>query len=236
MQTVNKTSENKPNRLDNSELIFNLNELNLKAEPTCSFCGLPITTGMSTCLDAFGALKADKDIMIQDFAIYHADCMIVRVEEEIKGGETDRLEFKSSTRGHNGEQKDDLEKGVVKTICGFLNNDGGKLLIGVDDESNVIGLEKVYNSLGKRKNRDGLRQHLRNIIIKWIGEGYFWYLKTEFHEIDGKDISETVISKSSEPVFTTRKRGHKFYVRDGTSTEMLSGSKAEKYIKHRFTS
>lgn len=236
MQIVNKTSENKPNRLDNSELIFNLNELNLKAEPTCSFCGLPITTGMSIYLDAFGALKADKDIMIQDFAIYHADCMIVRVEEEIKGGETDRLEFKSSTRGHSGKQKDDLEKGVVKTICGFLNNDGGKLLIGVDDDCNVIGLEKVYNSLGRNNNRDRFRRQLRDFLSNWIEDSYFWYLKTEFYKINGKDISETVVSKSSEPVFTTRKKGHEFYVREGTSTVMLSGSKAEKYIRHRFTS
>jgi len=65
-------------------------------------------------------MPTGKFISIEDFALYHADCMIVRVEEEINGGETNRLEFKSSTRSRNGEHNKKLEKAIVKSICGFL--------------------------------------------------------------------------------------------------------------------
>ena len=186
-------------------------------------------------LDAFGAFQRGEKLTLDDIVLYHADCMIVRVEEEIREGETDRVEFKASTRNFEGKRDKELEKRIVKSICGFLNKDGGKLLIGVDDASNVVGLEKVYKTLGNRSSQDRFRRHLSTIIKNWIGKSYFWYLKTDFHKIDGRDISETVVTKSSEPVYTKKRKGKKFWVRNETSTETLSFSEAEKYIQHRFT-
>ena len=46
---------------------------------------------------------------------------------------------------------------VVKTLAGFLNAEGGTLLIGVDDAGAVIGLAGDYEALRKR-DRDGFEQ------------------------------------------------------------------------------
>ena len=42
-----------------------------------------------------------------------------------------------------------LEEIVLKTIAGFLNGDGGTLLIGVTDDKQIIGLENDYKTLKK---------------------------------------------------------------------------------------
>ena len=55
----------------------------------------------------------------------------------------------------------------LKTICAFANTDGGNLYIGLDDNSNVIGLENTKNILeilpNKINNKLGL---LVNVFLK----------------------------------------------------------------------
>ena len=43
---------------------------------------------------------------------------------------------------HTDEADPKLEHVIVKTVCGFLNAEGGTLLIGVDDDGNVLGLDR----------------------------------------------------------------------------------------------
>jgi type I restriction enzyme, R subunit len=58
-----------------------------------------------------------------------------------------------------------MEDAVLKTIAGFLNTDGGTLLIGVDDSGAVLGLDHDYGRV-QPKNGDGyvnwLTTHLTN--------------------------------------------------------------------------
>ena len=57
--------------------------------------------------------------------------------------ESDTVEFKSSLRWNYREKKRDpeMERVVVKTTAGFLNSyQGGNLIIGLDDEGNVLSL------------------------------------------------------------------------------------------------
>ena len=53
------------------------------------------------------------------------------------------LEFKSSARVNmaTGKKDDRLEVVILKTICAFGNSRGGTLLIDVDDEGQLIGLD-----------------------------------------------------------------------------------------------
>ena len=45
---------------------------------------------------------------------------------------------------------------VVKTVAGFLNSGiQGTLIIGVDDNCNVLGLERDFQLLDKDKNNGG---------------------------------------------------------------------------------
>ena len=65
------------------------------------------------------------------------------IQRLIRDGESNRLEFKSTLRTNleTGETDKRMEKAVLKTIVAFLNTDGGNLLIGVDDDGDIIGAD-----------------------------------------------------------------------------------------------
>ena len=74
----------------------------------------------------------------------------------IEGGENHRVEFKSSIR-YDYRQKTtnrDLETVIAKTIAGFMNANGGRLLIGVNDQGEVLGLERILKLCDKRMRTD----------------------------------------------------------------------------------
>jgi predicted HTH transcriptional regulator len=84
------------------------------------------------------------------------------------------VEFKSSLRWNYRADKSDreMEKMVVKTVAGFLNSyRGGNLIIGLNDQGQVLGLEPDFSTLRTRPNRDGFEQALRNVLITAFGEG-----------------------------------------------------------------
>ena len=73
-------------------------------------------------------------------------------EELIARDESFEVEFKSTARWNLREGCKDkrMEDAVVKTIAGFLNTDGGTLLIGVGDDGRVIGLGTTCRSSSRR--------------------------------------------------------------------------------------
>ena len=68
-------------------------------------------------------------------------------------GENNRLEFKSSIRWDvdEGRVSKVLEGVAIKTIAGFLNAEGGTLLIGVDDSGRAVGLGPVHTNREYRR-------------------------------------------------------------------------------------
>jgi predicted HTH transcriptional regulator len=72
-----------------------------------------------------------------------SDSLLESVGALIQGGESDRLEFKSSLRFdlETLSVNKDLTKTVVKVIASFLNTRGGTLLIGISDDGTPLGLD-----------------------------------------------------------------------------------------------
>jgi len=70
--------------------------------------------------------------------------------ENLKSGESETVEFKKSISDFNG---------ILATVSAFLNTKGGVLLIGVDDDGEVIGvkigkrtLEDIVNKIAQNTN------------------------------------------------------------------------------------
>ena len=84
------------------------------------------------------------------------------IEDLIKEGESDELEFKATLRWDikEGRVSKKLEQVIVKTVAAFANAQGGSLLIGVDDDGQAVGLSRDYESLGE-SGRDPFELHLR---------------------------------------------------------------------------
>lgn len=155
-----------------------------------------------------------------------------KIHEMILGGENDKLELKSTLRYSLREEivNNKLEYVIAKTISAFLNTDGGTLIIGVDDNGNVLGLEKDIQTLSK-KNLDGFELHLRQIIKKYLGDNFEKHLEIKFPSIDAKQICAIKIAKSGKPVFVKYEGDEKFFVRIGNSSIPKTRQEQSEYEK-----
>ena len=154
--------------------------------------------------------------------------------EIINNGESNKVEFKSSLRWDYKQNRanGELEYVIAKSIAGFMNADGGILLIGVDDYKNILGLDKDYLTFGKDKqNRDGFELRLRDVINKYIGKKYQRFIRITFENVYGKEICYVDVRKSPEPIFIKKDGRNEFVVRLGNRTQILDPKETMEYIK-----
>jgi hypothetical protein len=158
------------------------------------------------------------------------------VRQQIAAGESASVEFKSSLRHdyRTNAVNRDLTKVVVKTLAGFLNADGGTLLIGVNDEGSVVGIESDMTSLSK-KNVDGFEMALRNAMALYLGVEISPLLGVQFIDLEGRTIARVACPPHHEPVFLRDAERQEFYVRDGNQTRPFDVRAAHKYIRSRWT-
>ena len=159
----------------------------------------------------------------------------------IQSGENGFLEFKSTLRWDIRENKINkkIEEIILKSISAFSNGEGGKLLIGVKDDLEILGLEYDYDTL-KVGDKDNFELHLRNLVNNSFGKAFATtHLKVNFPIVDDLEICEIDIEKGDKPLFleVIDKNGQKqkkFYVRSGNSSQELEIDEVASYIKNRF--
>jgi len=158
------------------------------------------------------------------------------VADLIKRGESWSVEFKETLRYdvRKGETSKEMEHAVMKAIVGFMNADGGTLLIGVNDLGDVAGLEDDYKALPK-KNRDGFENHFSMLVKTMVGLTFAKYVALRFEQAEGKDVSVISVRPSHKPAYLRNgERKEEFYVRVGNSTQPFTMSEAEEYIKGKW--
>jgi len=125
--------------------------------------------------------------------------------------------------------KNELVSSIIKTISSFLNSKGGILLVGVQDNGIICGIEKDYSFLKGRQNWNGWSQHLVNLIEKQIGIEFIKYIQIKKNYYKSKTISKIIVNKSSKPIYI-EKKGPKFYVRRSNTCRHLNTTEANNYI------
>ena len=154
----------------------------------------------------------------------------------IRQGESDRVEFKSSWQWDvkQNSRNSNLRYASLKTICAFLNTEGGTLLIGIEDSGVVLGLEDDYTVLGNRPTRDGLEQDIVNLINTRISckTSLARLIKVRFEQLVDKDVCVISVCKAPEPAFVKdeNKVTH-FYVRFGNSSKPLDIEATSQYTR-----
>lgn len=150
----------------------------------------------------------------------------------IENGENDYTEFKSSLRWDYKNQQVNkmMESIIAKTISAFMNSDGGKLFIGVDDNGEILGLENDYKGL-KNQNSDGFKLQLDQVINKYIGKECHHYISNKIVKIDGKDVCVVEVINSGRPVFISNEGKEEFYIRASASSQPMNMKEANEYIK-----
>lgn len=165
----------------------------------------------------------------------------VDIMDMIQSGEHGFLEFKSTMRWNWRENKLDkkMEEIILKTISAFNNAEGGKLLIGVTDEGEILGLDSDYNTF-KEANKDQFELHMRNIVNNAFGKEFATtHLKIKFPVINDLEICDIDIKAGLNPIYcdVIDKNGgtnKKFYVRSGNTSQEFDIQETASYISKRF--
>ena len=161
-------------------------------------------------------------------------CQIVRrinVDRLIESGETGETEFKSTLRVNlNTSQRDaKIEFTALRAIASLLNSYGGRLIVGVSDDGNALGLET-----DGFESEDKMSLHFNNLIHNKIGSQHSAHIEIRFEDFDSKRIMVVSCSRARAPVFLKDAGGEKFFMRSGTATRELTGSQQLEYIRSRF--
>jgi hypothetical protein len=152
------------------------------------------------------------------------------IGELIELGESLTLEFKSTLQWdviQNSKNKG-LHHSVLKSISAFLNTAGGTLIIGVEDDGTICGLENDFKLV--QNSQDKFQQLIVSIIYEYIGPQYSQFIKLKFEPINGEQICVIDVHKSSEPVYMKSSKGKEFFVRVGNTTRSLDSEQTVNYV------
>lgn len=155
----------------------------------------------------------------------------------IQQGESLELEFKASRWSDIPQSKKrKFNKRISETVAAFLNVEkGGTVLIGVNDDGSVSGIECDYDpKLGNRKNRDMYENTLMTSLLGACGNDCGTCIQISFGQVESKDVCRITILPSTEPVHVKDEQGELFYIRVGNSNRQLSVREATKHIKKRW--
>lgn len=148
----------------------------------------------------------------------------------IEEGESGKLEFKSTVRQnlHTGKPGKEIELAWLKGVTAFLNSEGGVLLMGVNDNGDVVGLDADNFA-----NDDRCLLHIQNLIKQHIGLEFSPYITIKIQKLGAEKIVIVSCLPSKIPIFLKNNDKEQFFVRSGPSSVELSVSKALKYIEDR---
>lgn len=157
----------------------------------------------------------------------------IDIDELVRGGESEQVEFKSSMRInlHTGKPDRKIELAVLKTLVGFLNTGRGTLLVGVSDDGNPLGVE-----VDGFASEDKMSLHLINIVNSLMEPGAqsMTLMQVHFKDYEGSRVLAVHCARSPNPVFVRDGDVKRFYVRTGPATVELSGIEMQNYIEKTF--
>ena len=111
----------------------------------------------------------------------------------------------------------------MKTIAAFLNTNGGILLIGVEDDERIYGIEQDIEIASKRHDKDGFLQTITNAINDKIGAIFTEkYILVQFETVCDKEICVVKVTKSETFAYLRKdSKTRFFFIRTNNSTKEL---------------
>lgn len=166
------------------------------------------------------------------------------LEDMIAGGETDYLEFKATGRvpvGEKGVSKE-MEGEVLRAIGGFLNARGGTLLVGVEDDGAIHGLDEDYGVTKRKRPDEDIRDaYIRYFIDKLdtsYGKRFLSCVSFRMVSLGGKDVCRVDVRPAPWPAWfagTSKTMDDAiFYVRVSNSTRTLPPIDLVQYVRDRW--
>lgn len=153
------------------------------------------------------------------------------IAELIKLGEGYTLEFKSTLQWDvvQRRQNTHLRKNVLKTVAAFMNSEGGTLVVGVEDDGTVLGIEQDLKLT--KQSLDAFENLLLSSLGESLGAGLAPLFRVRFEGVNGKQVCVVDVERSPEPVFADEEGKKTFYVRLGNTTRNLDPEETHRYIE-----
>jgi hypothetical protein len=184
------------------------------------------------------------------------------IEAMIKAGESGHREFKLQALWSAHLTKEEISTSesaevrkyrtnaskfiIARSIAGFLNTDGGDLIIGlredrINNEITVAGIENDYPLLIEAdRNPDGYRRMLVDAVIRKylpeIFETASRFIHISFPVVGGKTLCHIHVTRSDKPVFVDSGTEELFFIRVDASTRAIAGKNLTHYTLTRFKS
>jgi hypothetical protein len=183
------------------------------------------------------------------------------IQAMIRTGENDHVEFKLQSLWSAELTKEQISESesaevrkyrtnaskfiIARSIAGFLNTDGGDIIIGIREDRiqnaiTVVGIENDYPKLIEAdRNPDGYRRMIVDAIIrKYLLEIYDTasrFIHISFPVVSGRTLCHLHITPSDKPVFVDSGTEEIFFVRIDASTRAITGKNLSRYTLTRFS-
>jgi tetratricopeptide (TPR) repeat protein len=178
----------------------------------------------------------------------------------ISGGENEFVEFKSSALWSKTFSKGEIAASdsrdvhkfgrdtskviIAKAIAGFLNTEGGNLIIGIREnkgggKSEITGIENEFSKL-KDPCPDGYRRMLVDDIIKRFFPPEIFhhlnnYIRIHFMKQQEQTLCWLEIKKADDGVFVTVQGDEYFFIRIDAETRQIADKALVGYCRKHFT-
>jgi hypothetical protein len=152
------------------------------------------------------------------------------VPQIIDQGEGHTVEFKETLEYDvkTDNNSKDVLLSSLKTIAGFLNADGGTLLIGVNDSGEIKGIERDLSTM-KHSNNDRFEQKIRSCMRDRFNPQPIGKVSMLFEKFAEGTICRVDVQANKEVVHLDGD----IYVREGNTTQKLEGRHRTDWIQQR---
>jgi ATP-dependent Lon protease len=155
------------------------------------------------------------------------------IAELIAQGESSRVEFKQTARVNAATKQRDqvIELMVVKSVAGFMNGQGGTLLIGINDAGEVFGIERDLKTLGSKQSWDGFELWLTGLLDNMLGPTATSRVSISHERFAEGTVCRVDVDPGKRPTFVRGGKGDAdLYVRLNNSTRLLNTADAVEYV------
>jgi ATP-dependent Lon protease len=160
------------------------------------------------------------------------DTRLASLAELVALGEGPQVEFKQTARVNliTGQRDKIMELMVIKSIAGFMNAQGGTLLIGVADDGKITGIGPDIKTLGSKQSRDGFALWLTGLLDNMLGPTATSNVTVSFDESAGPVVCRVDVQRGATPTFVRGSKGDAdLYVRLNNVTRLLNTADALEY-------
>jgi ATP-dependent DNA helicase RecG len=145
--------------------------------------------------------------------------------EIIRNGENSGAEFKIDTIDN---------RGLAKEIVGLVNFSGGYIVLGIDDEGGVCGLNRADASSGpSKRSYKGLEEWVMQICRDIVRPEIIPYFEI-FRDLEpGKDVAVIEVERGWTVHHLWHKNHRTYFIRVGTTTREASPDELERLFQRR---